>query len=100
MTDLGRDTVEHVARLARLALTEPEKGKFARQLSEVLLYMQRLAEVTTDGVEPTSHVVNLENIVRKDSPGESLASDDVMRNAPQGRDGMFIVPRVIEGEAP
>jgi aspartyl-tRNA(Asn)/glutamyl-tRNA(Gln) amidotransferase subunit C len=98
MMELSRDTVEHVARLARLALSDAEKDLFARQLGEVLVYMERLNEVDTEGVGPTSHVVDLENVTREDLPEQPLAAEDVMRNAPRSRDGMFMVPRVIEGE--
>jgi aspartyl-tRNA(Asn)/glutamyl-tRNA(Gln) amidotransferase subunit C len=96
--ELPRDQVEHVARLARLALGDAEKDLFARQLGEVLLYMERLNEVETDGVEATSHVVDLENVSREDVPEPPLAARDVISNAPETRDGMFIVPPVIEGE--
>jgi len=96
--ELSRDAVEHVARLARLALSDAEKDLFARQLGEVLVYMERLNEVGTEGVGPTSHVVDLENVTREDLPGTSLGAEDVLRNAPESRDGLFMVPRVIEGE--
>ncbi|HVP57187.1 MAG TPA: Asp-tRNA(Asn)/Glu-tRNA(Gln) amidotransferase subunit GatC [bacterium] len=98
MTQLGRETVEHVAKLAKLALSDAEKDLLMRQLGEVLLYMERLNEVDTRNVPPTTHVVELENVTRQDVPAEPLARSDVMRNAPEHRDGMFIVPRVIEGE--
>jgi aspartyl-tRNA(Asn)/glutamyl-tRNA(Gln) amidotransferase subunit C len=98
MMELSRDAVEHVARLARLALSDAEKDLFARQLGEVLVYMERLNEVDTAGVGPTSHVVDLENVTREDLPGTTLGAEDVLRNAPESRDGLFMVPRVIEGE--
>jgi aspartyl-tRNA(Asn)/glutamyl-tRNA(Gln) amidotransferase subunit C len=95
--DLTRDQVERVARLARLALNDREIGLFARQLGEVLMYMERLAEVPTDDVEPTSHVVDLENVMRDDLPQESLPQADALCNAPETRADLFIVPPVIEG---
>ena len=96
---LDREIVEHVARLARLALSEDEKVMFARQLGEVLMYMERLNEVDTEGVAPMSHVVDLENVMREDIPTPPLAAGEALRNAPASRDGMFLVPRVIDTEA-
>ena len=93
----SREEVERIARLARLALSEAEKEQFARQLGEVLRYMERLGEAATEGVEPTSHAVDLRNVMRDDVPEDPLAGEDVMRNAPASSDGMFLVPRVIEG---
>ena len=64
---LTKKEVEHIAYLARLGLTEEEKGKFAEQLSSILDYVEQLKEVNTDGVEPTAQVTGLENVLRPDS---------------------------------
>jgi aspartyl-tRNA(Asn)/glutamyl-tRNA(Gln) amidotransferase subunit C len=95
---LTREIVEHVARLAMVDLSEDEKEMLTKQMGEVLLYMERLNEVDTEGVEPTSHVVDLKNVTRCDLPEPPLSRPDVLKNAPDSRDGMFMVPRVIEGE--
>jgi aspartyl-tRNA(Asn)/glutamyl-tRNA(Gln) amidotransferase subunit C len=97
--NLDRKVVEHVARLARLALSEDEIATFSRQLGEVLVYMERLNEVNTEGIAPMTHVVDLENVTRQDVAEPPLASGDALRNAPSSREGMFLVPRVIDTEA-
>jgi aspartyl-tRNA(Asn)/glutamyl-tRNA(Gln) amidotransferase subunit C len=96
--ELPREVVEHVARLARIALSEEEIETFARQLGEVLVYMERLNQVDTDGVAPLSHVIELENVLREDVARPSLPAEDVFRNAPQPGGGLFKVPRVIDQE--
>jgi aspartyl-tRNA(Asn)/glutamyl-tRNA(Gln) amidotransferase subunit C len=88
--------VEHVANLARLALTEAEKEQFAGQLSAILKYAEKLNELNTDGIEPTSHVLPLYNVMRKDEVKPSLPHAKVMANAPEEEDGQFKVPSVLE----
>jgi aspartyl-tRNA(Asn)/glutamyl-tRNA(Gln) amidotransferase subunit C len=88
--------VEHVARLARLELSEGEKKKFARQLNDILVYMEKLGELNTGGVEPLTHVLPLKNVFRKDETRPGLGRAEVLNNAPEKRDGFFKVPPVIE----
>jgi len=95
--EMPRDRVERVARLARLALSDAEIDLFAGQLGAVLLYMESLNEVSTEGVEPTSHVVDLESVMRDDIPQDSLPPADALASAPETRGGLFIVPPAIEG---
>lgn len=89
------EDVEHVARLARLQLSQEEKEKFRRQLSDVLDHARRISEVDTDEVPPTSHVMPLVNVMREDRVRESLPLDEAKRNAPWAEDGGFKVPRII-----
>lgn len=93
---LDREQVEHVARLARLELAEDEAGRYAHQLSDVLTHMEALGELDTDGVEPTSHVLPLGNVMREDEPGESLSLEEALANAPDVDQGCFRVPRIVE----
>ena len=96
---ITKETVDYVARLARVALTDEEKELFTHQLGEILGYMERLSQVDTTSVEPTSHVVDLYNVMRSDEPGEPLSLKDVLKNAPQSDDeGMIVVPRVIDSQ--
>lgn len=88
--------VEHVAKLARLKLTEREKDQFTGQLNAILKYAEKLNELDTEGVPPTSHVIPIANVMRDDVVRESLPIEHVMRNAPDEEDGQFKVPAVLE----
>ncbi|MNK34160.1 Aspartyl/glutamyl-tRNA(Asn/Gln) amidotransferase subunit C [compost metagenome] len=88
--------VEHVARLARLNLTQEEKETFTEQLSAILQYAEKLNELNTDGVEATTHVLHLSNVMREDVVKESLPAEKVFLNAPDEEDGQFKVPAVLE----
>ncbi|MEK4512712.1 Asp-tRNA(Asn)/Glu-tRNA(Gln) amidotransferase subunit GatC [Paenibacillus anaericanus] len=88
--------VEYVAKLARLNLTDQEREKFTEQLNAILQYAEKLNELDTDGVEPTTHVLRLSNVMREDVVQESLSKEKVFRNAPEEEDGQFKVPAVLE----
>ncbi len=96
MSRITIQDVEHVAKLARLELQDDEKEKFAEQLDAILQYIQKLDELNTDDVEPTSHVLPLVNVMREDEPRPSLPIDKVLLNAPDHEDGHFKVPAVLE----
>jgi aspartyl-tRNA(Asn)/glutamyl-tRNA(Gln) amidotransferase subunit C len=87
--------VEHVAELARLEVSPEEKEQLTNQLNRVLLYMEKLNELDTDGVVPTSHATDLENAFREDLVQESLPRDESLKNAPDSNEAEFVVPRVI-----
>ena len=87
---------EHIAQLARLALTDSEREKFATQLSSILSYVETLRELDTSGIEPTSHVVTIGNVVREDKVSPSLAKDDALMNAPDRTGDFYRVPKIIE----
>lgn len=88
--------VEHVAKLARLELRAEEKEKLTEQLNAILKYMDKLNELDTNHIEPTSHAMKLTNVMREDIPRGSWPIELVMRNAPDEEDGHFKVPAVIE----
>ncbi|MCI3923112.1 Asp-tRNA(Asn)/Glu-tRNA(Gln) amidotransferase subunit GatC [Paenibacillus sp. TRM 82003] len=88
--------VEHVAKLARLELTEDEKARFTEQLNAILKYAEKLNELNTEGVEPTSHVLPVKNVLREDVARPSWPLDESMKNAPEEEDGQFRVPAVLE----
>ena len=88
--------VEHVARLARLALSEEEKEQMRSQLDRILAYMEKLNQLDTTGVEPTSHVIPMTNVFREDAVVPSLPREEALGNAPDPREGFFRVPRIIE----
>jgi aspartyl-tRNA(Asn)/glutamyl-tRNA(Gln) amidotransferase subunit C len=89
---IDRETVLHVARLARLELTEPEQERMAAELSGILEHVDRIAALDLDGVEPTSHVVALSNVLRADEPEPCLPRDVALEAAPDPADGAFRVP--------
>lgn len=89
---IEREQVLHVAKLARLRLSEAEVEKMAGELSGILEHVDRISELDLDGVEPTSHVVELENVLRADEPRPSWARDEVLGQAPDPVDGAFRVP--------
>ncbi len=94
--DISREQVEHVAKLARLAVTDEEKGVFARQLSSILTYVETLNRLDTSTVEPTSHVLPIQNVFREDEVRPSLAREQAFANAPDTDNGCFRVPKIIE----
>jgi aspartyl-tRNA(Asn)/glutamyl-tRNA(Gln) amidotransferase subunit C len=89
---IDRDQVLHVARLARLALDEEELERMASELSGILEHVERIGELDLDGVEPTSHVVALENELRPDEPRPSLPRERALEPAPDPAEGAFRVP--------
>jgi len=88
--------VEHVARLARLALDADEKERMRSQLDAILGYVEQLRRIDTEGVEPTAHVLPLVNILREDEVRPSYPVDAMLANAPDAQDGQFRVPRILE----
>jgi aspartyl-tRNA(Asn)/glutamyl-tRNA(Gln) amidotransferase subunit C len=89
---IDRDQVLHVARLARLALTDEELERMSGELSAILDHVERMNELDLSGVEPTSHVVGLENILRADEPRPSWPRERVLEEAPDPAEGAFRVP--------
>jgi aspartyl-tRNA(Asn)/glutamyl-tRNA(Gln) amidotransferase subunit C len=94
--EITREQVEHVAKLARLAIGEEEKALFARQLSSILTYAQTLNRLDTSSVEPTSHVIPIQNVFREDEVRPSLSREQAFANAPDQDAGCFRVPKIIE----
>lgn len=89
---IDREQVLHVARLARLGLSEAELERMSEELSGILEHLDRISALDLDGVEPTSHVVALENVLRADVPWESLPREHALEQAPDRDDGAFRVP--------
>lgn len=96
MADLSRDDVLKLARLARLSLTDDEVEEFTRELSEVLRYVEQLRDVDVSGLEPTSQVTGLKNVMREDEVQDyGVSRNDLMQNVPQTQDGQIKVKRMI-----
>lgn len=88
--------VEHVAKLARLDLSEEEKSKFADQMGKLLDYFNQLKEINTEDIEPMAHPVQAVNVVREDQIVPSCGRDEILKNAPEEEDGYFRVPKIID----
>ncbi len=86
--------VEHVAKLARLELTEEEKQKFTTQLGDVLKYVDQMNEVDTSNVEPMAHAIDFVNVMRDDVVKYEETKEELMMNAPDEENGYFKVPKI------
>jgi aspartyl-tRNA(Asn)/glutamyl-tRNA(Gln) amidotransferase subunit C len=86
--------VEHVAKLARLELTEEEKEKFTTQLGAVLEYVNQMNEVDTSDVEPMAHAIDFSNVMREDKVVYEQTKEELMKNAPYEENGFFRVPKI------
>jgi aspartyl-tRNA(Asn)/glutamyl-tRNA(Gln) amidotransferase subunit C len=93
---ITRKDVEHVAKLARLAMTPDEMDKVTEQLSDIVRYVEKLNELDTEGIEPLAHVLPVYNVFREDKVWESLEIEKVLHNAPDKEGRFFKVPAVIE----
>ena len=96
MTKITIDEVKHVANLARLAITEEEAQKFTNQLDKIIGFAEQLNELDTDNVEPTSHVLDIKNVLREDIAQAGLPVEEVLKNAPEHENGQIRVPSIIE----
>ncbi|MFC3885419.1 Asp-tRNA(Asn)/Glu-tRNA(Gln) amidotransferase subunit GatC [Bacillus songklensis] len=96
MSRISIDQVKHVAHLARLAITEEEASMFQKQLDAIITYAEQLNELDTTNVEPTSHVLAMKNVMREDEPKQGLPIEEVVKNAPDHKDGYIRVPSILE----
>lgn len=94
-TRISRDEVAHLARLARLAVTEGELDTFAVQLDVILQSVARVGEVAAEDIPPTSHSVPLTNVYRDDEVRDGLSQREALAGAPAAVDGRFRVPRIL-----
>ena len=95
---LSREQVRHVALLARLGLKDGEEDFYAEQHSRILEHIDRLSEVDTESVPPTAQVVEMRNVMRDDEPRPSLPREAAIANAPEAKDGFFVVKAIQDGE--
>ncbi|MBT2600968.1 MULTISPECIES: Asp-tRNA(Asn)/Glu-tRNA(Gln) amidotransferase subunit GatC [unclassified Oceanobacillus] len=96
MAEISKDQVKHVAHLARLELDDEAVEKMSDELSAIIDFAEQLNELDTDSVEPTTHVLNLKNVMRKDEPKKWISQVDALRNAPDHKDGQIRVPSILE----
>ena len=90
--------IDHVARLARLALTDDEKAALRDQLGLILEHAAKVGEVAADDVPPTAYAIPRVNVLREDVPEPSLPQSEALANAPEQEDGRFRVVRIVEAD--
>ncbi|MGP4053534.1 Asp-tRNA(Asn)/Glu-tRNA(Gln) amidotransferase subunit GatC [Mycobacterium sp. 4D054] len=95
MSQISRDEVAHLARLARLALTDSELDSFAGQLDAILAHVSQIQAVDVTGVEATDNPLKDVNVFRPDDPQPSLSQEEALAAAPKAVDGRFAVPRIL-----
>ena len=93
---LSREEVEHIAELARLALSDEELVLYQEQLSVILEHFERLQELDTEAIPPTATVLPLRSVMRADEPRPPFSREDIRANAPAAEEGCFKVPAVLE----
>jgi len=90
--------VHHVAKLARLSLSDPEAERMTAELDQILAYAESLQQLETEGIEPTAHAIPLDTPLRPDRATPGISPELAVANAPEAIAGAFVVPKVIEGE--
>lgn len=90
--------IDHVARLARLDLTDEERERLRAQLAVILEHAAKVGEVAAADVPPTAYAIPRSNVLRADEPQPSLSHEDALAGAPEDEDGQFKVPRIVEME--
>ena len=94
---IKKDDVKYAAKLARIEMSEKELENFTSQLDDILKYMKKLEELDTSNVKPTSHVLDIRNVMREDKlTNESLTNEEALRMAPEKEKGFFKVPKIID----
>mgnify|MGYP003462317847 FL=1 len=96
MSRISKEDVKHVAHLARLAVTEEETEQMTKELDAIITFAELLNEVDTTNVQPTTHVLNMVNVLREDKAKPGLPVDEVIKNAPDHEDGLIRVPSIID----
>lgn len=98
MARVTRDEVKHIANLARLQITEDETTEMQESLESILNFANQIDEANTEDVEPTYHVLDLQNVLREDKAKEGIPQELALKNAKETEDGQFKVPSVMNGE--
>lgn len=93
---INQDEIKTIAHLSRLEVSEDHMPQVAKELSDILSYVEQLNELDLEGVEPMAHAVTLQNVLREDQVKESINHDKALSTAPVEEDGYFVVPRVVQ----
>jgi aspartyl-tRNA(Asn)/glutamyl-tRNA(Gln) amidotransferase subunit C len=95
MAKVTKEQVEHVAHLARIEMDEKEVGSYTKHLEDILNYVDKLNELDTENVVPTTHVLDLQNVVRSDQVENTFTQKEALANAPSQKEGKIVVPNVM-----
>jgi len=93
---ISKEQVEHVANLARLTLSEEEKEELTKDMINILNFADKLGGLDTEGIDPTAHVMKLENVFREDIVKDEYSRAELLQNAPEKENGCFHVPKIVE----
>lgn len=93
---ITEETVQYVAALAKLTVSEEEKQKVAKELDHILDYIETMNGLDTEGIEPMSHVLPVKNVFREDVVVNQDNREELIKNAPMKKDGCFVVPKTVE----
>ncbi len=93
---ITRDEVLHIAKLAKLRLTDDEVALFQEPLGCILEYFRQIEKLDTEKILPMKHVLDLHTVLRPDEPRPSVSPEEALKNAPKRRDNYFVVPKVVE----
>jgi aspartyl-tRNA(Asn)/glutamyl-tRNA(Gln) amidotransferase subunit C len=93
---ITKETIEHIANLSKLELSEQELSKLTTDMENIILYVDKLNELDTTDIEPTAHIIPLRNVFREDIVKESFNREDILMNAPSNESGCFKVPKIVE----
>lgn len=93
---VDNNTIKHVASLARLNLGEKELEELRIDMENIISYVDKLNELDVSGIEPTSHIIPVKNVFRKDIKKESYDREEILKNAPEKENGCFLVPKIVE----
>lgn len=96
MADISKADILRTADLARLAISEEEAEKFSEEISSILTFTEKINEINTDGVEPTTNGNKIVNVLRKDEPKQYITREDALNNAAEHENGQFKVPQIME----
>ena len=88
--------IEYVARLAKLKLSDEEKERLVSQMGDIVEFANNINKLNTDGVEPTNHILKIQNVFREDEVRESYSRDEILKNAPKKEAGCLVVPSVVQ----
>jgi len=96
MSNISKEKVKSIAHMIRIEITDEEAGQYANEMNQLIGYANRMGELNTDEVEPTTHGIIIENVLRNDKPVQSLTQEEALKNAPDQQDGHFKVPSIME----
>jgi aspartyl-tRNA(Asn)/glutamyl-tRNA(Gln) amidotransferase subunit C len=95
--NFSKETIDHLAKLALLDLSEEEKERLSKQLGDIVSYFKKLDSLDTNNIEPTTHPIEgLSNVFREDEPWESLSNEEALKNTKHKQDGYFKAPRILK----